>query len=245
MDIPKRSIITGLVLAAIIIIGGIVLASFVNLQNVGNNPPVDLNEWANNSTTVLPVYLEVYLINSSYFHDNIIGLQLNFNYSGKNDWSLYTVSYNRSLPEFNSTTYRLLSVPEKPLAIVSSALKETVRSALVESITYDDYQDILAQHHQSGKDQEILAHFYGNDNNAIHVDILPTGIVVYATYHEIEVDWIYNNATGGLLEKIKTNSNINPRQLSYYFLRTNSYEEALQTSYITAWNSTLQTLIGE
>lgn len=249
LDFDYLSILKGFSIGLIILIASFSLTPLLNIvpeptQQL-SNPPVNLENWANNQSSDLVNYLYFAVgglngsstattFKSLLLYGNIYYLEMysplrdtNYNTSF---WQIKTQSFdnvtNNQLIGQESTFY----VNQSAILTLGSSLKNFVKNII--SLGHNKTVPYLKSQNQiylnpgdSLASFQSECYFYGNDNVAIYIITLPDYILVYSQSYTISLH----------------GSTITPttQSTTVYYMSTASIQDSMANSFYQAINSTL------
>ncbi|MFW9993899.1 MAG: hypothetical protein ACFFD4_17775 [Candidatus Odinarchaeota archaeon] len=272
MNFIHSSVIKGVFLALVVIAAGVSLGFLIFPGNSDewHYPPADLLAWSSDDTIIFPSYTitSVHAFTNStgvlhhqyQLYDNVTQIELYNNISTANgltyDLYLHRVSIDSVFKVVSDSDWwyssRASSGPAHPtlkISQLSIAFKDSVRDVISSSsdLSYSEYLELglkLKPFYHDFSDDTLMVRtaFFGTDGIVIFLDIYPTGIVVYGSYYESK--FIIGHVS--LEDYIGDGEYVhfNVKASRFFFLPVASYEDALHTSYLAAWNTTLHAING-
>ena len=244
MSFLRRSTLKAIILSGVVIIAGITAGHFLLRKRYS---VVDLQEWVDKEN-IRPSY--IYLTTDSRvvehptLYNNVMHLEVTRPYIyisdlevalpySSQDWFLYA-DIIISKTEADSFTGRgeIFLLQTDLIVNITNAFRETVRSTLTgEEMSVDEYGELRERIKANDpKKFEIFAVFFDRDGIAVYLDFTAQGIAAYA----ITLEELRDMGRG---------LPFFPLPARYYFLKMQSFEETMTTSYIVTWNTILQTLM--
>lgn len=245
MSFTNISIIKGIFLTGIIVLGGYVVTGLV-IMPVIDGESVNLEEWVNDENIVFPNFLEVLaakgssypLIGYSQFYGKVSYFQVTYNTSDSKQWLLETDHGSEDHLSFNLSENQMTELA----ASLKETLKEIINGKTMSYSTYsNEFQNNPARYNDYDNPRRIETCYYGGDSVAIQLYVFSDRVVAFASSYTMSIEYI-TQKNG----KITLDRHVHYGKISTcYYLEGSSFDELVETNrYLITWNSMLKSLIG-
>lgn len=239
MHFTRKMTLQALLLSVIVVVAGVTVGTI--FFETHSYPVVDLQQWVQSDSTVLPEKIYIDFQSSSVtfpsFYSNTTKVEAyrvftNHLDNGRSAWAVLTVkvvekeSFYEGLHESINSSGDILQYDT--MVGIAEAFKETATEQVNQGtfMTAEEFTQLRIRWHDSGGDRFwFTSWFFGSDNNVMFL--------------EATKDWV--GLYGCTLEQWMDREGVTPiKNAQYYVVPKQSFDEATDLQYLQVWNQTIK-----